>query len=357
MPLSEIAGNRELIGGLVAELARRPSHAYLFAGTRGIGKAAVAGGLAQSILCERSPGPAFCCDPADCPIRSAPATTPARGRNAVSAPPRCSCCAGCVQVAAGVHPDFNAIARQPNRSELLIEQVRGLISQLGNRPSRGPRRVAIIDDAETLNLPGQNALLKTLEEPPGSTIIFMVTQSERALIDTIRSRTRPVRFAPLTAGEIATVLIRRTKMPAERASTIGLLARGSIARGMALAEGTEPPVKELLKALAESATVDFASLQPLVQNHFATRDQASGNFELIARLIEEMLCFRLNETALAAVGDELRLMTKTAMQTDPGKLAELAEAAIAAAAAVEAMANPRLQGEQFFLTAARALRG
>lgn len=64
----------------------------------------------------------------------------------------------------GVHPDFNTIVRQPNRTEVLIEQVRGLISQLGGRPSRGPRRVAIIDDAETLNRPAQNALLKTLEE-------------------------------------------------------------------------------------------------------------------------------------------------------------------------------------------------
>ena len=105
-----------------------------------------------------------------------------------------------MQVALGVHPDFIYVARQPNRSEVLIEQVRDLIGRLGSRPSRGPRRVAIIDDAETLNLPAQNALLKTLEEPPGDTIIFMITQSERALLDTIRSRMRPVRFAPLTRG-------------------------------------------------------------------------------------------------------------------------------------------------------------
>lgn len=256
-----------------------------------------------------------------------------------------------------VHPDFSAIARQPNRTEVLIEQVRGLISQLGSRPSRGSRRVAVIDDAETLNPPAQNALLKTLEEPPGSAIIFMITQSERALLDTIRSRMRPVRFAPLAPAEVARVLIQRGQVTADRANAIALLARGSVAHSLALAEGAEPPVSELLKALSEADKLDFAALQPLVQNCFATRDQGMENFELIARLLEEVLCFKLMKTAPAGSAEDLRLMTTMANRTNPNTLAELAEAALAAAAAVEAMANARLQAEQFFLTAGRALQG
>ena len=92
-----------------------------------------------------------------------------------------------MQIALGVHPDYVYVARQPNRSDLLIEQVRDLIDRLGVRPSRGPRRIAIIDDAETLNLPAQNALLKTLEEPPGYTMIILVTQQ----------RARPARYRAL----------------------------------------------------------------------------------------------------------------------------------------------------------------
>ena len=90
-----------------------------------------------------------------------------------------------------------------NRTEVLIEQVRGLIERLGFKPSRGPRRVAIIDDAETLNLPAQNALLKTLEEPPGATIIFLVSDRASAPCSIpIRSRLRPVRFAPLDGRRV-----------------------------------------------------------------------------------------------------------------------------------------------------------
>jgi DNA polymerase-3 subunit delta' len=357
MSLNEVAGNRALIAGLEAELARRPSHAYLFAGPRGVGKATVARGLAQSILCERAPGPTFCCNPVECPTRAAPQASTSRARNAAPASPRCACCNGCVQVALGVRPDFNSIARQANRSEVLIEQVRDLIGRLGSRPSRGPRRVAIIDDAETLNLPAQNALLKTLEEPPGETIIFMITQSERALLDTIRSRMRPVRFAPLMPPEIASVLTTHAKLDPARANAVALLARGSVAHALALAEGDEPPVKELLKALSEAATLDFASIQPLVQSYFGARDQAADNFELIARLFEEMLCFRLLKTDLAASGTGAQLMVAMANRFDSRTMAELAEAALAAASAVAEMANSRLQAEQFFLTAGRALQG
>lgn len=358
MSLVGVAGNRELIAGLEAELARRPAHAYLFAGPRGVGKSIVARGIAHNILCERSPGAQFCCNPADCPVRSAPAT-PTRGRGAAAAnAPRCDCCAACVQIALGVHPDYVYVARQPNRSDLLIEQVRDLIERLGVRPSRGPRRIAIIDDAETLNLPAQNALLKTLEEPPGHTMMILVTSSERALLDTVRSRMRPVRFGPLSVAEIAAVLESRVKVEPERAKAIAPLARGSLARALALAQGEEPPVKELIDALGRAAKLDFAGAQSIAQELFGARDQAVGNFELIARLLEEMLCFKLLGTELMVPAPEAAAaMAEIAERSDAAALARVAVTALAAAMAVDEMANSRLQAEQFWIGAGQALRG
>jgi DNA polymerase-3 subunit delta' len=357
MPLDGIAGNRELIKGLVAELGRRPSHAYLFSGPRGIGKAAVAAGLAHSILCERSPGPQFCCTPERCATRIAAAST-GRNRGAARQAPRCDCCAACVQVALGVHPDFTSVARQPNRTDLLIEQVRDLIERLGLRPSRGDRRVAIIDDAETLNLPAQNALLKTLEEPPGHTIIFMVTQSERALLDTVRSRMRPVRFGPLTVGEIASVLAARDGLDADRANALARLARGSLGHALSLSEGDAPPIKELLEALSRARSLDFAAAQSLAQDFFASREQAVDNFELIARLLEEMLCFKLlRENPNAPSPEAAKIMTTLAEKLDVDTLANLLDAALKSGAAIDAMANSRLQAEQWWMTAGQALRG
>lgn len=357
MSLAGVAGNREVCAGLEAELARRPSHAYLFAGPRGVGKAIVARGVAHNLLCERSPGAGFCCNPADCPVRTAvPAS--GRGRGGAAAAPRCDCCAACVQIALGVHPDFVYVARQPNRSDLLIEQVRDLIERLGVRPSRGPRRIAIVDDAETLNLPAQNALLKTLEEPPGDTMMILVTSSERALLDTVRSRLRPVRFGPLSLAEITGVLISHAKLEPERAAAIAPLARGSIARALALAQGEGPPARELIEALGRAQTLDFAGAQSLAQDFFGARDQAVENFELIARLLEEMLCFKLlGSELIAPAPDTAAVMAEIAARSDAAALAQVAVIALAAATAVEEMANSRLQAEQFWIGAGRALRG
>lgn len=355
MSFQRLVGHRELVAGLLGELARRPSHAYLLAGPRGVGKAIVAQGLAHSILCERAPGADFCCAPENCATRIAAASS-ARRANAPGAP-RCGCCAGCVQVAAGVHPDYTYVSRQSNRTEVLIEQVRDLIERLGIRPSRGPRRVAIVDDAETLNLPAQNALLKTLEEPPGHTIVFLVTDAEQALLDTVRSRMRPVRFGPLTVAEIAAALkLRAHLLTAERANALARLARGSLARALAMSEGAAPPITELVDALSRAKTLDFAMAQRIAQDFFGARDEAADNFELIARILEEMLCFKLLHEELNAPSPETaRIMTELAQKLSPATLAELIDAALKAAAAVEAMANSRLQAEHWLMTAGAAL--
>ena len=126
--------------------------------------------LVHGLLCERSPGPDFCCTPQQCPVRT---QSPPPRRSSEAAALQCDCCAACVQVALRVHPDFTFVGRAANRTDVLIEQVRDLIAKLGSTFAR-PKELAIIDDAETLNIPAQNALLKTLEEPPGDAIIFLI---------------------------------------------------------------------------------------------------------------------------------------------------------------------------------------
>jgi DNA polymerase-3 subunit delta' len=353
MPLGGIIGHRKLITALETELAHRPSHAYLFAGPRGVGKSLVAHGLAHELLCERAPGPDFCCRIENCPTRGANRG----GRSERVAASRCDCCPACVQVALGVHPDFIAIARQANRTDVLIEQVRDLIERLGTRPIRAPRRAALIDDAETLNLPAQNALLKTLEEPPGRTIIFVISDSERALLDTLRSRMRPVRFGPLETAEIAPVLAAREGIDAGRAQALATLARGSMGRACALVEGDEPPLGELLEALGRARSFDFADIHKLAQDLFSAREQAADNFELLARALEEMISFKLLKTGMTAPSPQTaKTMTELAGRHQAATMAVLAEAALEAAAAVAAMANPRLQAEQWWQTASDALR-
>jgi DNA polymerase III subunit delta' len=357
MPLTSLRGHREIANRLLAELRNRPSHAYLFSGPRGVGKALVATSIAHALMCERSPGENFCCTSGQCPVRNAPQTERTRARAADSDAPRCDCCSACVQIATGVHPDFSYVALQAGRTEVLIEQVRELIVRLGTRPSRGAIRLAIIDDAETLGIPAQNALLKTLEEPPGHAIIIMVTASERALLDTVRSRTRTVRFPALKVADLEAILAARGVDDKARAGALALLARGSAANAIALAAGDEPPLKELLAALSNAKSIDFARASSIAQEFFANRDVAAANFELLARLLEEILCCKLLKTDFAAfpskAGEQMALLAE---RVGVDALVKCIDAAVLASEAVEAMANPRLQAENWWTIARQAMQ-
>ncbi len=358
MPITSIRGHREVASRLLAELRSRPSHAYLFSGPRGVGKALVATSLAHALMCERSPGENFCCTPARCPVRIAPQAERTRARAAEADAARCDCCSGCVQIATGVHPDFSFVSRPAGRTEVLIDQVRELIARLGIRPSRSSVRMAIIDDAETLNIPAQNALLKTLEEPPGHAIIIMVSASERALLDTVRSRTRTVRFAALPVADLEAILGAHGVGDKAHAGAVALMARGSAARAIALADGDEPPMKELLDAIGTAKSIDFARAQSLAQDFFANRDAAAGNFELLARILEEILCYKLLKTDFVAFGPESRSkLASLADSLDVDAVVKCIGAAVRASEAVEANANPRLQAENWWTIAGHAMRG
>lgn len=355
MALEKLRGHQRIYSQLQAELAQRPSHAYLFSGPSGVGKALVAESLVHGLLCERSPGANFCCTPDRCPLRIGAAPASPRARNLP--PPSCACCAGCTQAALGVHPDFTSVARAANRTDVLIEQVRELIARLGTKPIRAPMRLALLDDAETLNLPAQNALLKTLEEPPGHAIIFLITQSDRALLDTVRSRLRPVRFAALSASDIAAILVEQAQIDATRAAALSRLARGSVARALSMVEGEQPPLTELLHAMVEARALDFPLAQQLAQQFFAAREEAAGNFELIARLFEEILSFKLLQRGFEAPSPETALMmSKIANNLSVPGILSVMNSAVRAQAAIEAMANPRLQAEQWWLAVGRAAR-
>jgi hypothetical protein len=127
---------------------------------------------------------------------------------------------------------------------------------------------------------------------------------------------------------------------------------------LALAHGEGPPVRELINALDRARVLDFAGAQSLAQDFFGVRDQAAENFELIARLLEEMICFKLLGSELIAPAPETAAaMSEIATRSDAAALAQVAVSALAAAMAVDEMANSRLQAEQFWLGAGRALRG
>lgn len=100
-------------------------------------------------------------------------------------------------------------------------------------------RVAIIDQAESLSLPAQNALLKLLEEPPSNTVIILTARDKTTLLDTVLSRCRSIYMPPLSIDQITAAVVEHAHLPVEEAHHIATLSRGAVGTALALATDTE----------------------------------------------------------------------------------------------------------------------
>lgn len=198
---------------------RRLASSFLFVGPAGVGKKTFALKLAQALLCET--------------------------REEAELDP-CGTCGGCQQVAAGSHPDLLQIAKPADKNFIPVELFigdrehrmrEGLCRDIALKPFRGGRRIAIIDDADHLNQEGANCLLKTLEEPPPRSLIFLLSTSEQKQLPTIRSRCQVVRFDPLPENVVAELLVSRGLVEdAHEARRLAALGGGSLTQAMALAD-------------------------------------------------------------------------------------------------------------------------
>ncbi len=203
-------GHDTAVASLRRELAAgRVGHAYLIAGPDGVGKEAFAQAFALALHCQAHPDG----DP--------------------SAP--CGTCLACRKIARGVHPDVQtfSLASQAARAEkqgtkntsLTIETVREVSATAALRPMEGRWRVLIIEDAETLQDVAQEALLKTLEEPPGSVVLLLLSDDADLLLPTIRSRCRALDLRPLSRASV-TAALEAAGVPPDRATEVAALAGG-----------------------------------------------------------------------------------------------------------------------------------
>jgi DNA polymerase-3 subunit delta' len=148
----------------------------------------------------------------------------------------CGTCGVCRRIARGAHPDVVCVS--PNeKGTIPVDVAREVIASASYRPFEARRRVVIIDEADRMQPPAQNALLKTLEEPPPSSMFVLVTSRVDALLITVRSRCPRFRFGRLTTEEVAHVLTATRGIEGAQALALAAVADGSVSRALAADAG------------------------------------------------------------------------------------------------------------------------
>ncbi len=182
MPFRDVVaarGHRKLASLLARSVARNllpPS--LIFSGPDGAGMRDMAIATAQAINCL---APAGTGDERD----------------------SCGTCAACTRIARGIHPDVIVI-EPGDTGAIKIDQIRDVIDRCGFRPFEGRRRVVIVDEADAMIAGAQNALLKTLEEPPSASVFILATMRPDMLLPTVQSRCPRLRFQSVERVEIDT---------------------------------------------------------------------------------------------------------------------------------------------------------
>ena len=164
----------------------------------------------------------------------------------------CGKCRACDRIARGVHVDVIAI-EPDDRASIKIDVIRDVLSQTGFRPFEGRKRVVLIREADTLEPASQNALLKSLEEPPPGTMFILTSAVPGALLPTVRSRCMRLRFGRLTTAEIAAALIRDHDYSDVDAKQTAPIADGSIGQALALVDNDLSMFRELAMGLLQQA--------------------------------------------------------------------------------------------------------
>lgn len=199
--------------------AKHISHAYILEGPRGIGKKTLAREFAAGLFCESPHGP-------------------------------CKHCPGCLKFYSGNHPDFKWIEKRPDKSDIVIEQIRQMTEDVYIKPFLAERKVYVIDEAHLLNTAAQNAMLKIFEEPPRFATILLLTDQLDQLLATIQSRAVILRLSPWTADEIKAFIGREYPQYAFMAGTLAGLSSGVVGKAKAFCENDD--FAAMRKALYEA---------------------------------------------------------------------------------------------------------
>lgn len=280
-----ILGHESIKNHLSAAIASgKPSHAYIFNGEEGTGRKTMADCFAAALVCTSEE---------DRP---------------------CGKCMACMQAESRNHPDIIRITHE--KSRIGVDDIRqGLIDDISIKPFSSNFKVYIVEEAERMTEQAQNALLKTLEEPPAYAVIILITTNTGAFLQTILSRCVTLQFKPLDTKMITDYLMKKEELPDYFAKLCASFSGGSLGIALKFAKNSsfEEIKNEVLGILRTIDSISIDSINDTVSELSKKRADINVYLDLMHIWFRDVLMFKATQDANRLVFlDELMTIKRQA---------------------------------------------
>lgn len=266
---SDVIGHEEIVHHLQSAIQmNKISHAYIFAGEDGIGKNFVADIFASTIQCE------------------------AKKDNP------CTVCKSCLQAASDNHPDMKRVLHE--KASIGVDDIRLQVNNdIGVKPYANPYKIYIIDEAEKMTEQAQNALLKTIEEPPEYAVLILLTNNINAFLPTILSRCVILNFKTIGKEEIKQYLMIQERIPDYQADISAAFASGNLGKAIkyASSESFMQLKSDVIHLMQNIREIDISEISDAVRYFSENKSQIEDCLDLMMLWYRDVLMFKATKDA------------------------------------------------------------
>lgn len=321
---SEIVGHEQIKEHMQAAIRdKKPFHAYLFQGEEGVGKEALARTFAAGLQCQSE-----------------------------SADKPCKECVSCRQMESGNQPDVIWVTRE--KASLGVDEIREqLCNTMDIKPFSSPYKIYFVPEAEKMTEAAQNALLKTIEEPPEYGIVILMTSNISALLPTIQSRCLTMEFRPLSTAVVESYVKEHCQVPDYQARASAAFAQGNLGKAMRYAKSEDFIERKdhIISLLRHVEQMDLSEMLAVIKDLGTRKDEVRDYIDLMVLWYRDVLLFKATKDINQLLfQDEASYISREASHRSYEKIEEILQAFEKAKVRLRANVNFDITMELMLLT-------
>ena len=321
---SEIVGHEQIKEHMQAAIRdKKPFHAYLFQGEEGVGKEALARTFAAGLQCQSE-----------------------------STDKPCKDCVSCRQMESGNQPDVIWVTRE--KASLGVDEIREqLCNTMDIKPFSSPYKIYLVPEAEKMTEAAQNALLKTIEEPPEYGIVILMTSNISALLPTIQSRCLTMEFRPLSTAVVESFVKEHCQVPDYQARASAAFAQGNLGKAMRYAKSEDFIERKdhIISLLRHVEQMDLSEMLAVIKDLGTRKDEVRDYIDLMVLWYRDVLLFKATKDINQLLfQDEASYISREASHRSYEKIEEILQAFEKAKVRLRANVNFDITMELMLLT-------